>query len=285
MDRVLTNTGALLTVSFYVDETLTDPTGNVATVTVTKASDGTAIVTAGATTRLSAGKYQYTLAPLALPELLTLVWSGTFSGVAQTVTTYAEVVGQRIIPLADLRAYDTVLANTTKYPTATLERWRVYVEDEFQAITLRPFIQRYGETTETDMVWGATTLLLCHNLVTSIRSITVDGVAISTSNYHVDSGRVLVLEDMGFVAGTTVVVKYTYGMTSVPLDIQDAALRRVRSKALDQSSGIPDRATSFQPGEGGTYSLAVPGRSGWDTAIPEVDVVLNRWSLRIPGVG
>ncbi len=53
----------------------------------------------------------------------------------------------------------------------------------------------------------------------------------------------------------------------------------------DQGRGVPDRTSSFTSGEnGGTFSLIVPGQRGSKTGIPDVDVVLDRWSMRTPGI-
>lgn len=284
MERVLAHTAANLSVTFYSDETAVDPDGQTATVTITKDSDGTALVTGAATTRLGVGVYQYSTPVLASPDILTLVWSGTFSGQAQTIETHAEVVGGRIVALAEARARDSVLI-LPKYTTAMLEDYRLETEDEFEEVCKRSFIERYGKTISTSHVRDQFEIVLDHNDVSEILSIEVDGDAIATDNWHVELGRFLVFDDTSLTPGTEIVVKYVYGLARVPSDVVSAGVRRMRSKATESASGIPDRATSFQPTEGGTYSLAVPGRSGWITAIPEIDVVLHRWSLRTPGTG
>ena len=85
--------------------------------------------------------------------------------------------------------------------------------------------------------------------------------------------------------GTPVILTYTYGMDRVPEDLRVAAIKRLRTRVVDPSTGIPDRATSLMSPEGGTFQLATPGRGGFETGIPDVDAVYKRYSFRPPGVG
>ena len=43
-------------------------------------------------------------------------------------------------------------------------------------------------------------------------------------------------------------------------------------------------AKSYDWENGGTFALIVPGQRGSKTGIPDVDVVLDRWSMRTPGI-
>lgn len=64
-----------------------------------------------------------------------------------------------------------------------------------------------------------------------------------------------------------------------------AFLTRVRDVLNRSNRGVPDRTSSFTSGEnGGTFALIVPGQRGSKTGIPDVDVVLDRWSMRTPGI-
>jgi hypothetical protein len=55
----------------------------------------------------------------------------------------------------------------------------------------------------------------------------------------------------------------------------------LRSLLTAQRSGIPDRATAFVAAEGGNFTLATPGRNGYETGIPEVDATLKRWKFSV----
>ncbi|MGR6999940.1 hypothetical protein ACU686_20660 [Yinghuangia aomiensis] len=68
-------------------------------------------------------------------------------------------------------------------------------------------------------------------------------------------------------------VDYTYGFPELPADARRAALLRIRDVLLSRDNAIPDRATSFQITDGGSYTLATAGRAGYETGLPEVDAV------------
>jgi hypothetical protein len=286
MERVLRNTAATLSVTFYSDETSVDADGAV-TVTVV-ADDGTTIASNAATTKgaLNSGIYSYTLPAQSDLNRLTLTWTGLFSTVSQSLVTRAEVVGGRIFTYGEARAADTVLANTTKYPTAMLERVRTEVEDEFESIAHRAFIPRYGETRLLGN--GTDTIRLNHADIRSVRSASIDGTALTAgelADLYVEDHGILVRLDGGkWTADKPVVVRYEYGLGYATPDLKAAALMRCRSRITTNNSGIPDRATTFDSAEGGTYQLATPGRAGWETGIPEVDAVVKRYSLKGPGV-
>lgn len=285
MDRLLRNTAATLSVTFYSDEAATDADGAV-TVTIV-ADDGTTIATNAATSAGTAGdgKYTYTLAPQANLNLLTLTWTGTFSGVSQSLVTRAEVVGARLFTYAEARASDTMLANATKYPTAVLERIRTEVEDEFQSIAARSFIPRYGRTRR--LGHGSDVLRLDHADLTSLRAVSVDGVAFTNDELtacKLDDWGLLYHPSGVWTEGAVIIAQYEYGLPYVTTDLSDAAMKRARSRITDNNTGISDRATTFDTAEGGTYQLAVAGRAGWETGIPDVDAVVKRYSLKGPGV-
>lgn len=140
MPRITANSGTLLSVTFYADESPTNADGSV-TVTLTTPA-GTPLVSTTATSAGN-GTYTYVLAPQATPVLLNVLWSGTFGGVVQSVTDTVEVVGARLFSLADARASDVMLADTSRYTTAKLEQARLYVEDEFRSICSVSFIPTY----------------------------------------------------------------------------------------------------------------------------------------------
>lgn len=285
MDRLLRNTAATLSVTFYSDEAATDADGAV-TVTVV-ADDGTVIATDAATSagEEDSGQYTYTLAPQTDLNRLTLTWTGTFSAVEQSLVTRAEVVGARLFTYAQARASDTLLANTSKYPTTVLERIRSEVEDEFESIAARSFIPRYGRTRRLGQ--GSDVIRLDHADILTLRSVTVDGVAFTEDELDgctLDDWGLLYHPTGTWTQGLVIVVQYEYGLPYVTTDLSDVAMKRARSRITDNNTGIPDRATSFDTVEGGTYQLATPGRAGWETGIPDVDAVIKRYSLKGPGV-
>jgi hypothetical protein len=49
-----------------------------------------------------------------------------------------------------------------------------------------------------------------------------------------------------------------------------------------RNTAIPDRAQTFQVEGGNVYRLDQADRTG--TGIPDVDAVLDRWTMAIPGI-
>jgi hypothetical protein len=72
-----------------------------------------------------------------------------------------------------------------------------------------------------------------------------------------------------------------YGLGGVPSDVLRAALTRGRHFLAAPTSGVPDRATSITMDGGGTIALTTPGLRGSKTGIPDVDVVLARYSYSL----
>jgi hypothetical protein len=62
VQRIVRGRSATLTHTFYSDAAATDPSPDVTTVTITRA-DGTAVVTAAATTEAGTGVVTYTVTP------------------------------------------------------------------------------------------------------------------------------------------------------------------------------------------------------------------------------
>lgn len=260
--RILRDHGAVLSVTFYDDETAVDADGSVS-VTITNA-DGSVLVDAASATKEtgSTGVYTYSLNPQADLAHLTLAWTGSFSGSQRTVRTFAEVVGAHLFHLAELRASDSSLSSETKYPTEELSKVRDEVTDEFERITGRSFIPRYRRVDPQGSLLPD---------VDVHKVLKVDG----------KDSDVEALPSGVLSRPVKAPVGYEYGFAYVPADILDAALLRARARLQDANSGIPDRATSFTHSEGGTFRLATAGQGRWQTGIPDVDAVLARYKRAV----
>lgn len=287
--RVLVSFPATLLASYVVDETAFD--AGAVTVTVTN-SAGT-VVSTGSATMVSAGQYSYALPAQSVLGPLTAVWAG-----AATVTTYPEIVGAPLFSLADLRVSDPSFADQSKWPTGLLAAARDAVTDEFARITGRSFIPRGNSFTAPINATGR--LLLPDVDVQSIVSASLDGTTIDVSTLTADPVGVVegvptpvvsvwasvwsgALDSLVSSPGIFTVT-YVYGFRQVPADVYRAAIQRGRYLLSSVNSGIPDRATSFQAVEGGTFTLATPGAGPWQTGIPDVDAVLARYTIRSKGV-
>lgn len=277
-DRVVRSTAATLSVTFSSDETPVDADG---AVTVTVTDDTGAVVASNApTTHAGAGtgKYSWTMPAQAAVKNLELAWTGAFSGVVSTVGTEADVVTRRIFSYAEARE-DDVLSDTAKYSTAVLERLRTQVEDEFEQICGRSFIGKWGLT---DVLGGGSATLrrLAHWDVQTVLGGTVAGVALSGP----ELAALTVVDNDLLRRGAGVWTElarvrlfYEYGLLDLDPIVKKIAIRRARYLAAGDNRGIPDRATRFDTPEGTNYELATPGRDGWETGIPDIDSVLERY--------
>jgi hypothetical protein len=78
---------------------------------------------------------------------------------------------------------------------------------------------------------------------------------------------------------SAIVIEYEYGMRYVPTPIKNKALKRAKSMLLGQKSTIDERATTMTLPDIGTVNLATPGVRGSQTGIPDIDVVLERYTI------
>ncbi|WP_162625006.1 hypothetical protein [Streptomyces cadmiisoli] len=152
-----------------------------------------------------------------------------------------EVTDSPIVSVKEIRAFEEVLANSGRFPTGLIVSARDAVEEEFEMITGRSFVLRARTVSEMDAVY-------------------VEDVQQSVCN-----------EDES--------ITVTYGISPPPADVKRAALLRVRDLLVSVNSGIPDRAVSFQVNDMGTYQLATAGRAGFETGLPEVDAILERYKV------
>jgi len=276
VQRVLRNTQASLDVTFYSGGVATNADGAV-TVDITRA-DGTVLVTGAATTNQGTGIYRYTLAPQANLEYFTLVWNGTFGGVAQKITTHAEIVGAFYAPLNDIRAMKG-LGNVTDFPNARLEEARQWFEDLAEAYCARAFVPRFaidkldGDNTDT--------ILLDRIEPRTILSCKIGGVAqTGTATWALYRTGVVVRDTGSFAAGSrNVIIQYEYGADEPDLELREAALRAIQYRLLGDNLGLPAEAISASTDVRGPLTFG--GAGSRPTGIPEVDQVLSNRGMAV----
>lgn len=282
LNRVLRGSPATLAVTFYDDETPTDD----GDVTVTVIGSAGATLSTGAATSDDAGNYTYDLPAQADLSHATVKWQGS----TRTITSYVDVVGAFYFTLAAGRSSDAALT-VEKWDTEALKLGRTTVETEFERISGVSFVPRYGRSVfrleashrrheeRTHLDHGLDLLPMPRKLL----SVTVDGVGWTS-----DEMAALTLDPLGYVygikSGRNVVIEYEHGFDTPPPDIYRVALVYLRYCLTNQRGIVPDRATQFTATEGGTYQLALPGRAGYDTGLPDVDAVLARYDYKPPGV-
>jgi len=289
-EQVLAGTAATISASFRdQDGDLAEPAG---TVTVGVADEaGTTVVAAGSATATgSTGVRTYTLtaAATSVPKVLVATWTNGTT----TTTTRAEVVGGYYASVRQVRDSDAVLDDPRKYSAAQIVVARRAVEREFEDFCGVAFVPRYRRVRLDGT--GRDELVLPDAELRSVRSLREydeDGnyeaytaaelLAIPASR----AGVAVRTDDEIFERGrSNVVVEYEHGYDRPPTDVLEAFFLRVRDVLNRQNRGVPDRATTFTSDVGGTYSLLVAGRGGSVTGIPDVDVVLRRYSRRVPGI-
>lgn len=299
--RVARTAAATLAHTFDVDETPTSSSTAV-TVAVTDAlgvsvASGTAVLDTANT-----GRYTFALPGQAALKALTVAWSATINGAAVVETDTVEVCGGFLFSLREARNSDRALADAKKYSTADLIEHRQAVEEECELICARAFVPRYRRVVLSGTGTSDLTLpdcgdelvagILLRGVRTPIRSATV---APRTG----ETAVALTAGQLGALAVTTdgilrrtdgniwteglsnIVVEYEFGNDGPPADLKKAGLLRLRSRLNLSNSGVPDRATSFTTGDGGTYRLSLP--DAYRTGLPEVDASYARYSRRARG--
>lgn len=285
--RVAKGAAATLTHTFTVGESVTDSTTAV-TVSGVDATGVTVFSGTASSAGAGTGRYTFTMAGQAALSAITVSWSGTIAGAAVTETDQVEIVGGFFFTLLEGRASDPVLADATRYPTDELAAVRTEVETECEWICLRAFVPRYRRVVLDGT--GTTDLVLPDALVRTVRSASVApryGQA-PTALTVAQLAAVAVVDDQSAIrtdgavwteGRRNVVVEYEYGGDAPPADLVRAAKIRFRSRLNIARTGIPDRATSFTSGDGGTYRLSMP--DAFLTGIPEVDAAYGRYSRRV----
>lgn len=255
-------------------------------------ADGTAVLAAGtATTSAGAGVYTraLTAAQTSSLDLLVATWTDTVSGT--TTQTLHEVVGGYWFSVKEARDSDPTLADTSKYPTQSIIDIRTEVEDEAERIIGAAFVPRYRRLRLNGI--GTPALRGIDQLVRSIRTVRVYSTPSAYTAFTAGELAALVTDDEGLITRNdsgvfesglaNVVLEYEHGYDRPPTDLKRAALTRLRHRLNAPRSGIPDRATSFVSGEGGTFRLDTAGPE--KTGIPDVDAVYGSYAARHGGRG
>lgn len=271
------------------DGTAADP-GAAVTVDVARA-DGTVVATAAATTGTGSEPRAYALSAAnnGLLDHLAVTWK--VGGVA-TASTMVDVVGGYYASIADIRAAQPSLTDGS-YPDEVVLRARWETEIEFEAACRVAFVPRYARGRYSGR--GLPVLPLAQPMLRSVRSVryysdatnytseTAPNVAAISAD---EGGIARFVNDVSvFPSGrANVVVEVEHGFDRPPADVRQAFFARVRSRLNMAKSGIPDRAVTYTTTEGGTFGIATPSASWWETGLPEVDTVLRRYRDRFAPV-
>lgn len=286
LTRVARTAVAVLSHTFEVGET---PTDSSTTVTVSVTDANGAVVSSGNATSagVGTGRYTFTLPGQASLSLLTVSWSATIAGAAVVETDYCEVAGGFFFRLSEARGSDTSLVSSIEYTTAQLEGARLETEIECEEICDRAFVPRYRRAVLSGT--GTTDIVIPDADLRTLRAARISPgpgqafAALTASELaavQLVGTRELRRTDHNewTIGAGNVIVEYECGLDRPPDDLRRAALLRLRTRLNIHRSAIPDRATSFTLGDGGTFRLDLPGP--YKTGLPEVDAVYGRYSLR-----
>jgi hypothetical protein len=284
VERVLRNTAATITVTFYNGSTAVDADSD--PTVVAKKADGTTLFSTTATNEAPVGTYSVVIPAQATLNVITLTWTGLFTGTPVVITSTVEIVGGFYFSIAELRAYDKALQDTNRFPTTALVDARMQVEAEFEDICGRAFVPRYYKETgvsreDVDMLW------LDMPEPITILKYTVDGAdqigwynsGLIKRDKYAPRALVLTGEALASMYATNIDMEYEYGLKNVPTPIKYKALKRARQVLIGQNSTIDERALTMSLPEIGTVNLATPGVRGSETGVPDIDVVLSRYKL------
>jgi hypothetical protein len=283
--RVLQTSSVLLTHTFESDEAPTDASGPVtwqlyhADGTVVTGPNGSG--TAGHPG--APGFYTMTLVAPAAPDAWTLVWTGTFGGVPVSSVDVVDIVGGYIFGIAEAReALKATMGNKSTYTTAMLVDKRIVVEQEAEdiaggGVANFAFVPRFARVS---LAGNDSTELGCPHLpIRKLRSVSMFGTPFSAGQLAtVSFGEAGVLSYLGGClwgfGARNIIVEYEYGMDSPPLYVRDAAIRRLRQLASENSSMIPGNAIQWTTQDGGVYRLASPGVQS--TGYLDIDAAYQR---------
>lgn len=259
-------------ITVYKDGVAADATA-VPTVSVYR-DDGTQIVTAQNATDVSGtGNYSYTLTTteMGLLDILRFVWTGNWGQAGETVTTYVEVAGGVLFSYAQL---DAALQSSASYTAQQKVEARTLAESSLEDACGVAFVPRYRR--ESLSGTGLTRYLLSRAKVRSVRSVTVDGTALTSTqlaDVDVYAGRALYYPG-GFTYGSgNVVAVYEHGHDSPPPRISEAAT--LLAKHFLVRGPTDDRMTSMVT-EDGTFGI-----SNWPT---EVNAAVRQYGRSGVGV-
>ncbi len=276
-----------MTHTFQTDGVAADPSPDTATVAITRA-DGTVLVASTPATEAGTGVVTYTLTPAqtTLLDTLTVTWTATFGGQPNAFVTTVEIVGGTLFTVAQAKAIQGMTTQTT----AAITEARTLVETALEGALRYSLVPRYHEETfsgeRNHALWSRAPLVgnvPGSNIpfATSIRSVSINGTALSSPTDVLPHATGFYYSS-GWPSGySNIVVRYDHGAKYLLPEATRVALILTKSWLGGQNRPIDDRAITFNATEGGTYSLAVPGRNGSSFGHPDVDVVVDRYNLNV----
>lgn len=277
------------------DGTLTAPTGNVSV--VVKDLDDTTVQSGNASLVAdTTGIYTFNLSPTTVLDTLgvySVTATFTVSGSTSTVTIPVEVVGDHLFEIHELRAFDTALADDTRYTAEEIRQARDFATERLEEaaqVSLTTRLKRIvidgsGLTTLVLPDTEVTNFISATNLEEEVGADTEDDLT-ATEILDVEAkieGILVRTDGNAWTEGTqNWIVEYEHGIQNSSIWKRPAMILAV--EALVRQA-LPYRATS-QSTDLGEFRISVANPTiGRDTGIPEVDAIIHLHGRRRPVVG
>lgn len=243
---------------------------------------GTIVVTGNAT-KTSIGVYQFTVTPANAAILdtseVTWEWTQTY---ARRAFSYYEVVGGYFFTISEARAFrGAKLSDPARYPSQDIVNHREEIEEFIEHECGQAFVPRGRRVV---LSGRSAELELNDWFVSQIYSLAIVDGATTTAytpaqlaDLVFGSRKLFHRDGTVFPWGTrNIEIHYAYGRPQVPEPIKRAGLILLQHRLT--GSDIPDRTQSATD-ETGTMVFSAPGEDR-PTGIPEVDVILKKWSVK-----
>ena len=237
------------------------------TVSVTAVDGLGDVVFTGSATKVDT-VYSVTLEPILLPTILTVTFSGAFSGITESVNQHHEVLSGLYADVAQIKAFDPEALDTGKFTPEQIRTKIFSAQNLFDDYLNQSYVRRFYRDLLNPSCYGQVQLL--NGPEPTIRAVRDATTGADVTGYTFDKNT-LILSGIS----EPVVVSYLAGHQATPEDLVNAFKIYVRDLLLSDRSGIDARTTSIT--DGGMTVNFVTESLNKPTGLPAVDAVLMRY--------
>ncbi len=231
---------------------------------------------------------------LPLLDTYLCTWTGTASGGPTSWTSRVELCGGYLYEVADFRTWDPTFADPAKFPAAMLRAARVAGEQRFERAARVAYVPRCGRWAGYAKGYpvpigygigydaGVQRIETHFNAVRTLRSVTVEGVAMSAPDLAnlnpFEWGAIDRQPGDYWLDQQLIKIVLEHGYDFPPAPVATAAMILAREYIF--RSALSSRAT-VEATDVGFFRLSVAG-PGRPTGIPEVDAAVGEFGRRRP---